>query len=88
MKNLKRVMVLIAVATLIFGGITFAAEQNTENQESTIVGPVMQNRYMQISPQDDEAKVPPEMVQKLMEQGVIPAAADAKTRTVNTGSVK
>ena len=85
---MKRVMVLIAVATLIFSGIAFAGEQDKEQQESTVVGPVMQNRYVYISPQDDEAKVPPETVQKLMDQGVIPAAADAKTRTVNTGSVK
>ena len=72
-------MVLIAVATLIFSGIAFAADKQ-DQQESTIVGPVMESRYVYISPQDDEAKIPPETVQKLMDQGVIPAAADAKTQ--------
>ena len=81
---MKQLILCVAAASLILGGIAFAGEQ----EQSTIVGPVMQNRYMHITPEDDQAKVRPEPVQKLMDQGVIPAAEDARIGVQRSGGKK
>jgi len=69
---LKQVVLVIVAFSLILGGIAFAADQG-----STIVGPVMENRYVAPDPQDKDIQ-PPETVQKLMDQQVIPAAEAAR----------
>ena len=83
---MKRVIVLIAMLSLVLSGIAMAGDQDTE--ESITVGPVQNNAYVYISPEDDQAKVPPETVQKLMDQGVIPAAEDARLNTQGSGVQK
>jgi hypothetical protein len=65
-------MLVVLVLSFIIGGVAIAADT-----ESTIVGPVMENRYVAPAPQDKDV-APPEQVQKLMDQGVIPAAEQAR----------
>lgn len=72
--------------SLVLSGITFAGDQDKE--ESITVGPVQNNSYVYISPEDDQAKVPPETVQKLMDQGVIPAAEGARINAQGSGIKK
>ena len=68
---MKQLILCVAVFSLILSGIAFAGEQT--QAESTIIGPVMQNRYVaqeDIKPGEGELS---ETSQKLMDQGVIPA---------------
>ena len=86
---MKRVVVCLALLSLVLSGIALAADQpKPKPADSITVGPVMANRYEYISPQDDQAKVPPETVQKLMDQGVIPAVEDAKLNAQQPGVKK
>lgn len=48
-----------------------------EDTETTIVGPVMENRYVAPDPQNKETKSP-ETVQTLMEKGVIQVSEEAR----------
>ena len=73
-------VVVTLVAFLMLSGVALANEQ-----QSTIVGPVMQNRYVAPNPQDKDVK-PPETVQKLMDQKVIPAAEAARLQGKQTVS--
>jgi len=76
-EKLKQLILCVAALSLILGGIAFAQEQQ---EESTIVGPVMDNRYVHITPEDDSKESGlSETAQKLMDQGVIPAAEEART---------
>ena len=68
---MKQVVLMVLVLSLIFGGVAIAQEQ------STIVGPVMESRYQAPDPQDKDV-APDEQVQKLIDQGVIPAAEQAR----------
>lgn len=66
---MKQVMLVVLAFALIFGGVAIAAEP----EPSTVVGPVMENRYVAPDPRDEGVELP-ETVEKLMDQGVIPAA--------------
>ena len=74
---MKQLILCVAMLSLILSGIAFADEQK---QESTIVGPVMQNRYINHEdlPKPGEKGELSETSQKLMDQGVIPAAEAAR----------
>ena len=75
---MKQLILCVAMLSLILSGIALADEQ-----ESTIVGPVMQNRYVaqeDIKPGEGELS---ETSQKLMDQGVIPAVEQQR---INEGS--
>ena len=75
-EKLKQLILCVAALSLILGGIAFAQEQQ---EESTIVGPVMDNRYVHITPEDDQTQDGlSKPAQKLMDQGVIPAAEAAR----------
>lgn len=63
-------VVLGVTMLLLFCGMSFADEN------STIVGPVMENRY--VAPSPDENVPVSETTQKLMDKGVIPAAEEAR----------
>jgi hypothetical protein len=65
---MKQALLVVLAFALILGNFAFAAEP-----ESTIVGPVLENRYQAPDPRDEGVE-PPETVEKLMDQGVIPAA--------------
>jgi len=65
----KQVMLVVLATALIFGGVAIAAEP----APSTVVGPVMENRYVAPDPRDEGVELP-ETVEQLMDQGVIPAA--------------
>ncbi len=75
---MKQLVLCVAMLSLILSGSAFADEQK-QAKESTIVGPVMQNRYIQ--PEDlpkPEMGNLSETSQKLMDQGVIQAAEQAR----------
>ena len=75
---MKWFIMFITVASLILGSMTFADEQK-QSKKSTIVGPVMQNRYIHVTPKDDQTQEGlSETSKKLMDQGVIPAAEAAR----------
>ena len=76
---MKQLVVFVALFSLILSGIAFADEQ--KQGESTIVGPVMQNRYINHEdlPKPGETGDLSETSQKLMDQGVIQAAEQART---------
>lgn len=80
--------IAFVVLALIFsiGGFAYSDEQKQE--ESTIVGPVMQNRYVSITPEDDQAKERSEVTQKLLDQGVFTAVEDARNTQPVTGVQK
>ena len=73
---MKQLILCVAMLSLILSGIALADEQ-----ESTIVGPVMQNRYINHEdlPKPGEKGQLSETSQKLMDQGVIQAAEQART---------
>ena len=74
---MKQLIICVAVLSLILSGIAFADEQ--KQAKSTIVGPVMQNRYVSITEDDQPGEGElSETSQKLMDQGVIPAAEAAR----------
>ncbi len=83
---MKQLVLIVAVVSLILSGIAFADEQ--KQAESTIVGPVMENRYVSIQPGDEQQPALSEPAQKLMDQGVIPAVEDAKLNTQAAGIKK
>jgi len=82
---LKQLILCVAMLSLILSGIAFADEQNQE--QSTIVGPVMQNRYIQPEDLQDKPALS-ETAKKLMDQGVIQAVEDAKVNTQASGVKK
>ena len=84
--NLKQLIICVAVLSLILSGFAFAGEQKQE--ESTIVGPVLQNRYVFITPEDNQAKEKSEATQKLLEQGVFTAVDDARVNQQTQGVKK
>lgn len=69
---MKQVVLVALLLSFIIGGVAIAADT-----ESTIVGPVLENRYVAPAPQDKDVQAP-ETVQKLMDQGAIPAAEAAR----------
>ena len=69
---MKQVMLIVCMITLLFGSVVIA-----EESKSTIVGPVMENRYIAPNPQDKETKTP-ETVQTLKEKGVIQVREEAR----------
>jgi len=76
---LKQLIICVAMLSLVLSGIVFAADE--QKQESTIVGPVMQNRYINHEdlPKPGEKGQLSETSQKLMDQGVIQAAEQQRT---------
>lgn len=85
---MKQVVLAVSMLLLVLSGIALAEDQKQDHSGSTIVGPVMVNRYVYISPKDDQAKVQPETVKRLMDQGVIPAAEDARINAQGSGGQK
>ena len=79
------VLIVAVVVSLALGGVAFADEQ--KQTESTIVGPVMENRYVSIMPEDEQPALS-EPAQKLMDQGVIQAVEDARVNTQTTSPIK
>ena len=79
------VLIIVVAVSLALGGVAFADEQ--KQAESTIVGPVMENRYVSIMPEDEQPALS-EPAKKLMDQGVIPAVEDARVNTQTTSPVK
>lgn len=75
---MKQLILCVAMLSLVLSGIAFADEQK---QESTIVGPVMQNRYIMQEPVEEQPGTGDlsETSKKLMDQGVIQAAEQART---------
>ena len=75
---MKKVMLVLLMLSLIICSVTFAQNQDQDQDiKSTIVGPVMDNRYVAPTPQDQNIAQQPTVV-KLMDQGVIPAAEQAR----------
>ena len=68
---MKQVMLVGCLIALLFN-MAIAGEP-----QSTIVGPVMENRYVAPDPQNKETKAP-ETVQTLMEKGVIQVGEEAR----------
>lgn len=86
---MKRFIVCFAVLSLILSGIVFAADGAKQKNESTIVGPVMENRYVQMNPDDEQTQdALSKPAQKLMDQGVIPAVEHAKVNSQKQGVKK
>ena len=75
---MKQLILCVAVLAIVLSGMAFAADEKKQ-EESTIVGPVMQYRY--VSPEDLEKdqQALSETSQKLMDQGVIQAAEEKRT---------
>ena len=73
-----KTILCVAIISMFLGGNVFANEQKQEKQQSTIVGPVMQNRYVHYTPESDEAKAKAAATQKLLDQGVFTAVEDSR----------
>lgn len=85
---MKQLVLVVAMLSLIFSGVAFADEQKPDPAESTIVGPVMQNRYVPMTPEDEDAKKRSEATQKLLDQGVFTAVEDARANQQSQGIQK
>ena len=75
---MKQLILCVAVLAIVLSGMAFAGEEQKKD-EPTIVGPVMQGRYTYLTPQE-EVEALSETSQKLMDQGVIQAAEEKRTR--------
>jgi len=75
---LKQLILCVAVLAIVLSGMAFAGEEQ-KKEESTIVGPVMNNRYVHMTPEQQQQALS-ETSQKLMDQGVIQAAEEQRTR--------
>lgn len=70
----------IVTLLLIFGnGVSFADEDKTkQNPTGTIVGDPLANQYEYVDPNSVKTE-PPQVVKKLLDQGVITAVEDMRT---------